>query len=254
MLTAAQLAFLPALLTGAVGAYAAAAVLALVRSRLARGVLGAGVLTHFAWLVLRGLAVGFFPLTNKTESFSAAGFAMAVVALASWAPQRTFVVPQLALALASTVAAALFPQELHQPSPLLRTAWYPLHVPLSFFGLAAWSAAGAAGLAWARTKDKAWLLRTDHLALQGFGLWSAAMICGGVWGVVAWGAYFMWDPKIVWSTILWFHYAAFVHVRLTPSLRDRAWLRPALAWLGIAWVLVAYVGTSFFFGKSSHAF
>ena len=30
--------------------------------------------------------------------------------------------------------------------------------------------------------------------------------------------------------------------------------RPALALVGFVWVLVAYVGTSFLFGRSSHAF
>ena len=80
------------------------------------------------------------------------------------------------------------------------------------------------------------------------------MVTGGVWGVVAWGAYFMWDPKVIWSVILWFHYAAFVHVKLTPSLQSRPWARPALAAAGFVLVLVAYVGTSFFFGRSSHAF
>ena len=46
----------------------------------------------------------------------------------------------------------------------------------------------------------------------------------------------------------------FVHLRLTASLRSLKWVRPALALVGMAWVLVAYVGTSFFFGGSSHAF
>ena len=104
------------------------------------------------------------------------------------------------------------------------------------------------------SRDRVWLQRTDHFALQGLGLWSLAMVFGGIWGVVAWGSYFLWDPKLVWSTILWFHYAAFVHVKLTPALQARPWVRPALAWLGIVWVLVAYVGTSFFMGKSTHAF
>ena len=59
-------------------------------------------------------------------------------------------------------------------------------------------------------------------ALWGFALWSLSMICGGVWGVVAWGAWFLWDPKVVWSVILWFHSATFVHLRLTPSLASVA--------------------------------
>ena len=220
----------------------------------ARAAVGTALLLHFAWLMWRGFAIGFLPLTSKSESFSAAGFALAAVVLFAWLPSRLFLAPQLALALAATAAAALGPQAFSEPGPLLRTWWYPAHVPLSFLGLATWSAAAASGLAWAVTKDKAWLQRTDRFALQGLGLWSLAMVFGGIWGVVAWGSYFLWDPKLVWSTILWFHYASFVHVKLAPGLQDRPWLRPVLAWLGILWVLVAYVGTSLFFGKSSHAF
>ena len=41
---------------------------------------------------------------------------------------------------------------------------------------------------------------------------------------------------------------------MTPSLIDRPWVRPALAVVGLVWVFVAYVGTSFLFGSSSHAF
>jgi len=242
------------LLWGAIAAYAVALVLAFVRPALSRGALAAGLAAHLGWLLWRGIAIGFFPLTNKAESFSAAAFAMGLVLLAGFVPKRAFVVPQVLFTLAAAVAAALFPQELTEPAGLLRTIWYPLHVPLSFLALATWIAAAAAGLSFRLGGDRAFLLRTDRFALQGFGLWSAAMICGGIWGVRAWGAYFMWDPKMIWSVLLWFHYAAFVHLRLAPSLSSRPWIRPALAWVGVAWIFVAYVGTSFFFGKSSHAF
>ncbi len=247
-------ALLSQLLLGALAAYALALLLAFARPALARGVLGAGLAAHLGWLVWRGVLIGYVPMTNKTESFAAASFCFAAVLLVAWQPARAFVVPQLACALAAGVTAALFPQELAEPGALLRTIWYPLHVPLSFVAFGVWAASGAAGLCWAIGRDRAWLQRVDHLALQGLGLWSAAMIFGGVWGVVAWGAYFMWDPKMLWSVILWFHYAAFVHLRLTPALQERAWVRPALAWLGVGWIFVAYVGTSFVFGKSSHAF
>jgi len=43
-------------------------------------------------------------------------------------------------------------------------------------------------------------------------------------------------------------------VKLTPSFLDRPGARPALAVVGFVLVLVAYVGTSFFFRGSSHAF
>jgi ABC-type transport system involved in cytochrome c biogenesis permease subunit len=178
----------------------------------------------------------------------------------TWRDVRLYVVPLLALTCAALYAALAFPHDLNFPPPLMQTLWYPLHVPLSFFAYALWAAAAAAGAVWflsAATDAEAapaWLARVDRLALYGFALWSISMICGGIWGVVAWGAYFMWDVKIIWSVILWFHYASFIHLRLTPSLLSRPWLRPALALVGFLWVLVAYVGTSFFFGRSSHAF
>jgi len=214
----------------------------------------AGAAAHLAGMVGRGWAVAFFPLTNKYESFSAASLALALVLLATWHHRRLYAGTLLALSIAALAASVTFPSEITPPPPLMRTIWYPLHIPLSFLAYALWAAAAASGASWLLDRDRRWLQAVDRNALLGLGLWSGAMVCGGVWGVLAWGAYFLWDPKVIWSVILWIHYAMFVHVRLTPSVRSVTWLRPALALVGLVWVLVAYVGTSFFFGGSSHAF
>jgi ABC-type transport system involved in cytochrome c biogenesis permease subunit len=125
-------------------------------------------------------------------------------------------------------------------------------VPVSFLAYGLWTAAACVALVWLHERTAGLVTRVNDLALWGWGLWSLGMVCGGAWGVLAWGAYFMWDPKVVWSVVLWFHYATFIHVRLAPSLAPRAWVRPALALVGFCFVLVAYVGTSFLFGRSSH--
>jgi ABC-type transport system involved in cytochrome c biogenesis permease subunit len=242
------------LLQAAAACHALALVAALLRPRLARWPLLAGVALQLVWSTWRGLLIQFFPLTNKAESFAAAALAVGLVALLAFRASRAYLVPLLLVLTAALAAALAFPQGLHWPPPLMRTIWYPTHVPLSFLAYGAWTAAAAAGLAWFVDRDLEWLGLIDRLALWGFVLWSLSMICGGVWGVVAWGAWFLWDPKVVWSVILWFHAATFVHVRLTPSLQQRAWVRPALALVGFGLLLVAYVGTSFFFGKGSHAF
>ncbi len=243
------------LLWAAAAAYGASIAVAAIRpGAVARALLVAGALVHLASTVGRGLAIGFFPLTNKMESFNAAALAVAVVAAVAWRPARAYLLPLLAVLAAATGMALVLPGDLRWPPPLMRTIWYPLHVPLSFLAYGTWAAAAAAAVAWWSDADGEWLGLIDRLALWGLVLWSLAMVTGGVWGVVAWGAWFMWDPKIIWSVILWFHYAAFVHVKLTPSMQPRAWVRPALAAAGFVFVLVAYVGTSFFFGRSSHAF
>jgi ABC-type transport system involved in cytochrome c biogenesis permease subunit len=242
------------LLWVAAGLYALAALVVVARPSLARPVLAAGVAVHLAATIGRGLAIDFFPLTNKMESFNASALAVAIVAAIAWRPSRAYLLPLLAVLGAAMAAALAFPGDLRWPPPLMRTIWYPLHIPLSFLSYAAWAAAAAGAVAWWTDRDPAWLFLVDRLALWGFALWSLGMVTGGVWGVLAWGAWFMWDPKVMWSVILWFHYAAFVHLKLTPSLQRRAGVRPALAAVGFAFVLVAYVGTSFFFGRSTHAF
>ena len=220
----------------------------------ARSVLAGGIAVHLAATVGRGWAIGFLPLTNKFESFSGAALCVAIVALATWGTRRLYNLSLLGIGLVALGVTFFFPIALEYPPPLMRTIWYPLHVPLSFLSYGLWAAAAVAGVVWIVDRETEWLRRVDRLALQGFALWSLSMIAGGFWGVVAWGAYFLWDPKIIWSVILWFHYATFVHLRLTPSLQHRLWIRPALALVGLIWTLIAYVGTSFLFGSSSHAF
>jgi len=242
------------LLAAAAAAYGLSLLAALAAPRMARWPLWAGVALQLGWSTWRGLLLGFFPLTNKTESFAAMALATALVGAIAFRPARAYLLTILAVVGASIGVALAFPQGLRWPPPIMRTLWYPTHVPLSFLAYGAWTAAAAAGLAWWRDRDLGWLQLIDRLALWGFVLWSVAMVCGGVWGVVAWGAWFMWDPKVIWSVILWFHSAAFVHLRLTPSLAGRPWARPAAALVGLALVFVAFVGTSFFFGHGSHAF
>ena len=241
-----------ATLWSAAALYAVAAVVAVIRVGWARPLVAAAVASHLLSTTLRGILIGFLPLTNKMESFSSAALAVGLTLAVAWVPRRLYVLPALVVGGAALATAFSFGLRLTDAPPLMRTPWYPLHVPASFLAYGLWTLAACASLVWLRERSPELLTRVNDLALWGFGLWSLGMVCGGVWGVVAWGAYFMWDPKVVWSVILWFHYATFVHLRLTPSLSTRPWVRPALALVGAGFVFVAYVGTSFFFGRSSH--
>jgi ABC-type transport system involved in cytochrome c biogenesis permease subunit len=241
------------LLYAALAGYLLAALVALLHPRAAAFLLGFSLSLHLGAMLGRGIAIGYLPLTNKLESFSAASLGIAVAAMLTWRASKLYVVPLLVLAAATLGAAvALFPLATNFPAPLMRTVWYPIHVPLSFLAYGLWVAAAVAAVVWLKERRDEWLSLVDRLALQGFALWTLSMICGGFWGVVAWGAYFMWDAKIIWSVILWFHYGSFVHLNRTPSLMTRPWVRPLFALVGLAWVVVAYVGTSFWFGRSSH--
>lgn len=53
-----------------------------------------------------------------------------------------------------------------------------------------------------------------RLLFFGYLLFSIAMIFGGIWAQLAWGTYWLWTPKELWTTIVWFWYGLYLHARL----------------------------------------
>ena len=142
------------LLQAAGACYLLALVAAVLRPGWARVPLALGAALHLGWALWRGLLIEFLPLTNKTESFAGAALAVALVGVIAFRPARAYLLPLLAVAGAAMGAALLLPQGLHWPPPLMRTIWYPTHVPLSFLAYGTWTAAAAAGVAWFTDRDR----------------------------------------------------------------------------------------------------
>ena len=88
-------------------------------------------------------------------------------------------------------------------------------------------------------------------ALTGYSFFSLSMVSGGIWGYYAWGTYWLWTPKELWTSILWLFYSLYLHLRAKGTEWDRRF-----AWLGIFGFLVTlftYLGVSMLL-KSSHSF
>jgi cytochrome c-type biogenesis protein CcsB len=54
-----------------------------------------------------------------------------------------------------------------------------------------------------------------------FPIWTFAVIAGAIWAEQAWGRYWGWDPKEVWSFITWVVFAGYLHARATVGWRGR---------------------------------
>ena len=52
-------------------------------------------------------------------------------------------------------------------------------------------------------------------------IWTFGVFAGAIWAEAAWGRYWNWDPKEVWSFIAWVVYACYLHARSTPSVSRR---------------------------------
>ena len=48
-----------------------------------------------------------------------------------------------------------------------------------------------------------------------FPLWTFTIVAGAIWAENAWGHYWGWDPKEVWSFVIWVIYAGYLHARAT---------------------------------------
>lgn len=78
---------------------------------------------------------------------------------------------------------------------------------------------------------------TYLLIAAGFPLLTLGLLLGSVWGQLAWGDWWGWDPKEMWSLASWLVYAIYLHYRYTfsPTHRKRNSL---IAIAGFAVILI----------------
>lgn len=145
--------------------------------------------------------------------------------------------------------------------PALRSYWLYLHVVTAFAGYAGFTV-GFAGAVFYLLKDKYPNLALpskellDEITYKSivivFPVWTASIILGAAWANEAWGGYWSWDPKEVWSLIVWLFFGAYLHAR-----QMLGWKGKRTAWMvvfGFITVLICFFAVNLFFpGMHSYA-
>ena len=75
------------------------------------------------------------------------------------------------------------------------------------------------------------------MAAAGFPLLTLGLVLGSVWGKLAWGDWWAWDPKELWSLACWLVYILYFHWRIVHPkayIRTRLWL----VVLGIIFIVI----------------
>jgi len=90
-----------------------------------------------------------------------------------------------------------------------------------------------------------------RFAILGFIFWTFTLIAGSIWANDAWGRYWGFDTKEVWTFVIWVLYAGYIHARATRGLRGTrsAWL----SIIGFSAVLFNFTIVNVFF-KGLHAY
>jgi len=90
-----------------------------------------------------------------------------------------------------------------------------------------------------------------RVIVVGFVFWTFTLMAGAIWAAHAWGRYWGWDTKEVWTFIIWTIFAGYIHARATRGWRGS---RSAyLAIVGFAAVMFNFTILNLFF-KGLHAY
>ncbi len=230
----------------------------------------AGFAFHTANIIARYVISGHIPITNLHEASSF--FSWCIVLIFFFIEYRyrlgllgSFIMPVVFVLMLSS---SMLPRKIEPLSPVLRSYWLGIHTVLAFVGDAAFAMAFVMGIMYLIQEH---YLKSKHLgglferlpSLQildeinyklitlGFPLLTLAIITGALWAESAWGTYWRWDAKEVWSLITWFIYALVLHVRLIAGWRGKR--AAILSIIGFGVVLFTFFGVSLIM-KSVHSF
>jgi len=100
-----------------------------------------------------------------------------------------------------------------------------------------------------------WETATYRMVSFGFPLLTLGLVLGAVWGKIAWGDYWNWDPKELWSLVSWLVFLGYLHVRYMNGKRFPR-LNCALAVLGLAAIVLTllWVNLARIFGGGLHSY
>jgi cytochrome c-type biogenesis protein CcsB len=240
----------------------------------------AGIAATTTWLggfllvvsvALRGISVQRWPLGNMFE-FAVMLSMFTVLAYCFWSSRRDlrwlglFITGPVLLVLG--MAVAVWYTEAAELMPSLKSYWLIIHVTVAVIATAVFTlAAAATGIylvkdAFARSgrasvldrfPETTSIERTAYgLHIVAFPLWTFTLIAGAIWARQAWASYWNWDPKEVWTFVIWVVYAAYLHSRATSGISRQTASYISLA--GYACIIVNFtIVNVFFVGQHSYS-
>ncbi|NYE95538.1 cytochrome c-type biogenesis protein CcsB [Psychromicrobium silvestre] len=221
-------------------------------------------------VLLRGLAAGRVPWGNMYEFCTTGGFLVAAVFLIVLTRRDlrflgTFVVG-LSLIMLFAASSAFWVPVGHLV-PALQSYWLVIHVSIAVLSASLFTLTFAMSVLQllqshrevvltSGKRDRLPFMRLAPSALSlenlsyrlnaiAFVGWTLTLIFGAMWAEKAWGRYWGWDTKEVWTFVIWVVFAGYLHARAT-----RGWTGTRAAWLsivGYACVVFNFTAVNIFF-------
>jgi ABC-type transport system involved in cytochrome c biogenesis permease subunit len=210
------------LIYSTIAAYILALVLYIMRKPKAAGRLYfIGFIAAVISFGYRWLHTGHVPLQNLFEVFLSLGIIYPVTVFSSRVLHVSGQSADILIGIIVLIPAGfVFSAEPQKLPPALQSWLFAPHVAvymLSYIFMAKAAYQSALQLAgWNSNRLKDFVSSeegTYRLICTGFPLLTLGLILGSVWGKLAWGDYWGWDPKELWGLACWLVYVGYLHFR-----------------------------------------
>jgi len=211
-----------------------------------------GLVLHTAALIVRTVESGHAPFTNMYESLSFLAWASV---LAFIIIDKKFSIPKIGpylllitIGLVALASSPLMPKDVTPLVPALQSYWLWLHVSVTLLGEAFFAVAFITSIMYLTAKEPEKRDRMDSVSYRcvavGFPLFTlGGLVFGMVWAHKAWGTYWSWDPKEVWSLITWLVFALYLHTRIFRGWKGKR--SAIIAIIGFLAALFTYFGVNY---------
>ena len=211
-------------------------------------------LLHAFAVVSRGIAADRVPWANMYEFCSTGALVVSGVYLVTLVfKDLRFVGPMVSglVLIMLCLATIAFPTPVSPLQPALQSYWLIIHVSIAVAASGIFTITFAMAVLQllqsrrekrlaAGEESRMGFLRAvpDSVTLEnfafrlnsvGFVFWTFTLAAGAIGADQAWGRFWGWDTKEVWTFVVWTVYAAYMHARVT-----RGWNGNRSAWLAIA--------------------
>ena len=124
-----------------------------------------------------------------------------------------------------------------------------IHVAVAWFGLLAFVAMAVCGIGYLARRDLKWDHRAQAWGEVGWLCCGLTLLTGSLWAREAWGTWWVWDPRLTTSFILWTIYSGILIVRAgLEDARQRARVGAVLAVLGMLDIPLVVMAARWFRG------
>lgn len=231
-----------------------------------------GWVLHVTGTVLRGVAADRVPWANMFEfSLTASAIIVGVFIFVQLWQNLLFLgayITGFALIVLGFGTVGFYVPVIPLP-PALQSYWLIIHVFVATLGTAFFAiGAGLSLVQLIQSRREANKLggmkfldtfpdstKLENLAYRvvivGFVFWTFTLMAGAIWAEHAWGRYWGWDTKEVWTFIIWTIFAGYIHARATKGWRGSR--SATLVLIGFGAVMFNFTIVNLFF-KGLHTY